>query len=59
MPASASSTATATSSCARIPALSTSPDLLCGTDQLLDLTPLGRQDADVELLHHDNYPGGS
>jgi predicted dithiol-disulfide oxidoreductase (DUF899 family) len=34
-------------------------DLLCGTDQLLDLTPLGRQDADVKLLHHDKYPGGS
>jgi predicted dithiol-disulfide oxidoreductase (DUF899 family) len=24
--------------------------------QYLDLTPLGRQDADVELLHHDKYP---
>ena len=32
--------------------------LLCGTDMLLDLTPLGRQDADVELRHHDKYPGG-
>ncbi len=32
-------------------------DLLCATDQYLDLTPLGRQDADVELLHHDRYPG--
>jgi len=30
-------------------------DLLCTTDQYLDLTPLGRQDADVELLHHDRY----
>jgi predicted dithiol-disulfide oxidoreductase (DUF899 family) len=30
--------------------------LLCGTDILLDLTPLGRQDADVELRHHDAYP---
>jgi predicted dithiol-disulfide oxidoreductase (DUF899 family) len=30
-------------------------DLLCATDQYLDLTPLGRQDADVELLHHDRY----
>jgi predicted dithiol-disulfide oxidoreductase (DUF899 family) len=29
--------------------------LLCCTDQYLDLTPLGRQDADVELLHHDRY----
>jgi predicted dithiol-disulfide oxidoreductase (DUF899 family) len=32
-------------------------DLLCGTDQYLDLTPLGRQDADVELRHHDKYAG--
>jgi predicted dithiol-disulfide oxidoreductase (DUF899 family) len=32
-------------------------DLLCATDQYLDLTPLGRQDADVELLHHDRYAG--
>ena len=31
--------------------------LLCETDILLDLTPLGRQDEHVELLHHDNYPG--
>jgi predicted dithiol-disulfide oxidoreductase (DUF899 family) len=31
-------------------------ELLTATDQLLDLTPLGRQDADVELLHHDKYP---
>lgn len=31
-------------------------ELLCTTDQYLDLTPLGRQDADVELLHHDKYP---
>jgi predicted dithiol-disulfide oxidoreductase (DUF899 family) len=30
-------------------------DLFCGTDVLLDTTPLGRQDADVELLHHDKY----
>ena len=30
-------------------------DLLSGTDTLLDLTPLGRQDADVELRHHDKY----
>jgi predicted dithiol-disulfide oxidoreductase (DUF899 family) len=29
--------------------------LLCATDQYLDLTPLGRQDAEVELLHHDRY----
>jgi predicted dithiol-disulfide oxidoreductase (DUF899 family) len=34
-------------------------DLLCATDQYLDLTPLGRQDADVELLHHDRYAGDS
>jgi predicted dithiol-disulfide oxidoreductase (DUF899 family) len=30
-------------------------DLLCGIDILLDLTPLGRQVEDVELLHHDKY----
>jgi predicted dithiol-disulfide oxidoreductase (DUF899 family) len=30
-------------------------DLLCGTDIRLDLTPLGRQDATVELRHHDKY----
>jgi len=30
-------------------------DLLCGTDIRLDLTPLGRQDETVELLHHDKY----
>jgi predicted dithiol-disulfide oxidoreductase (DUF899 family) len=30
-------------------------DLVCGTDQYLDLTPLGRQDASVELRHHDRY----
>jgi predicted dithiol-disulfide oxidoreductase (DUF899 family) len=30
--------------------------LLCGTDIRLDLTPLGRQDEDVELRHHDKYP---
>ena len=29
--------------------------LLCATDQLLDLTPLGRQDETVELRHHDKY----
>jgi predicted dithiol-disulfide oxidoreductase (DUF899 family) len=29
--------------------------LFCGTDVLLDLTPLGRQDETVELLHHDRY----
>jgi predicted dithiol-disulfide oxidoreductase (DUF899 family) len=34
-------------------------ELLCTTDQYLDLTPLGRQDADVELLHHDRYAGDS
>jgi predicted dithiol-disulfide oxidoreductase (DUF899 family) len=34
-------------------------DLLCATDQYLDLTPLGRQDADVELLHHDRYGSDS
>jgi predicted dithiol-disulfide oxidoreductase (DUF899 family) len=34
-------------------------ELLTATDQLLDLTPLGRQDADVELLHHDKYDGDS
>jgi predicted dithiol-disulfide oxidoreductase (DUF899 family) len=32
--------------------------LLCETDILLDLTPLGRQDEHVPLLHHDSYPGG-
>lgn len=32
--------------------------LLCETDILLDLTPLGRQDDVVELLHHDKYPEG-
>ncbi len=30
-------------------------NLLCGTDMLLDLTPLGRQDETVELRHHDKY----
>jgi predicted dithiol-disulfide oxidoreductase (DUF899 family) len=30
-------------------------DLLCATDQYLDLTPLGRQDESVELRHHDRY----
>jgi len=30
-------------------------DLLHGTDQRLDLTPLGRQDETVELRHHDRY----
>lgn len=32
--------------------------LLCETDVLLDLTPLGRQDERVPLLHHDKYPEG-
>jgi predicted dithiol-disulfide oxidoreductase (DUF899 family) len=31
--------------------------LLCTTDQYLDLTPLGRQDGDVQLRHHDRYAG--
>jgi predicted dithiol-disulfide oxidoreductase (DUF899 family) len=30
--------------------------LMCETDILLDLTPLGRQDETVELRHHDKYP---
>ena len=30
-------------------------ELLCGADQYLDLTPLGRQDATVPLRHHDRY----
>jgi predicted dithiol-disulfide oxidoreductase (DUF899 family) len=30
-------------------------NLLCGTDMLLDLTPLGRQDDTVDLRHHDKY----
>jgi predicted dithiol-disulfide oxidoreductase (DUF899 family) len=30
-------------------------DLFCTTDILLDLTPLGRQDETVELVHHDKY----
>jgi predicted dithiol-disulfide oxidoreductase (DUF899 family) len=34
-------------------------DLLCCTDQYLDLTTLGRQDEDVELRHHDRYAGAS
>jgi predicted dithiol-disulfide oxidoreductase (DUF899 family) len=34
-------------------------DFLCGADQYLDLTPLGRQDEDVELRHHDWYAGDS
>jgi predicted dithiol-disulfide oxidoreductase (DUF899 family) len=34
-------------------------DLPCGTDQYLDLTLLGRQDADVQLRHHDRYTGDS
>jgi predicted dithiol-disulfide oxidoreductase (DUF899 family) len=29
--------------------------LFCTTDQLLDMTPLGRQDETVELHHHDRY----
>ncbi len=32
-------------------------DLICGNDQYLDLTPLGRQVEDVELRHHDRYAG--
>jgi predicted dithiol-disulfide oxidoreductase (DUF899 family) len=31
-------------------------DMLGGTDILLDLTPTGRQDEDLELRHHDKYP---
>jgi predicted dithiol-disulfide oxidoreductase (DUF899 family) len=31
-------------------------NLLCGSDMLLDLTSLGRQDETVELRHHDKYP---
>ena len=34
-------------------------DLLCATDQYLDLTALGRQDESVELRHHDRYASGS
>jgi predicted dithiol-disulfide oxidoreductase (DUF899 family) len=34
-------------------------DLLCGSDQYLDLTPLGRQDEDVEMRHHDRYADDS
>ncbi len=34
-------------------------ELLCATDQYLDLTPLGRQDENVELRHHDKYPADS
>jgi len=34
-------------------------DLLCATDQYLDLTPLGRQEEDVQLRHHDRYAGDS
>jgi predicted dithiol-disulfide oxidoreductase (DUF899 family) len=34
-------------------------DLLCGNDQYLDLTPLGRQADAVELRHHDRYAGDS
>ncbi len=37
----------------------TAAELLCANDQYLDLTPLGRQDADVQLLHHDRYAGDS
>ncbi len=33
-------------------------ELLCATDQYLDLTPLGRQDENVELRHHDRYAVG-
>ena len=32
--------------------------LLRETDILLDLTPLGRQHEDVQLLHHGKYPEG-
>jgi predicted dithiol-disulfide oxidoreductase (DUF899 family) len=35
----------------------TAAELLCATDQYLDLTPLGRQDESVELRHHDRYAG--
>lgn len=34
-------------------------ELLCATDQYLDLTPLGRQDESVELRLHDRYSGDS
>ena len=34
-------------------------DLLSGTDMLLDLTPLGRQQEQVELFLHDEYPGSA
>jgi predicted dithiol-disulfide oxidoreductase (DUF899 family) len=34
-------------------------DMLSGNDIRLDLTPLGRQDETVELLHHDRYPAVS
>ena len=34
-------------------------ELICGNDQYLDLTPLGRQVKDVELRHHDRYTGDS
>jgi predicted dithiol-disulfide oxidoreductase (DUF899 family) len=34
-------------------------NLLCTTDQYLDLTPLGRQDENVELRHHDRYADDS
>src|SRR5215469_12885241 len=34
-------------------------ELLCATDQYLDLTPLGRQDESVELRHHDRYVSDS
>ena len=34
-------------------------ELLCATDQYLDLTPLGRQDEAVELRHHDRYASDS
>jgi predicted dithiol-disulfide oxidoreductase (DUF899 family) len=32
--------------------------LFCGTDIMLDMTPLGRQDETVELALHDRYPTG-
>jgi hypothetical protein len=56
--ASASSTATATPSCTYSGYRSVA-DLLCCTDQYRNLTPLGLQDEDVELRHHDRYAGDS
>ncbi len=37
----------------------TASELLCATDQYLDLTPLGRQHESVELQHHDRYAAHS